>query len=53
MEERRELFNRRYQRPAPPEGMSPVKSIRDYQKGTADVRLSSESDHRRDDQIAA
>ncbi|MGE2717576.1 hypothetical protein ACQI4L_26235 [Mycolicibacterium litorale] len=50
---RRALWMRRFQRPEPPEGMSQIKSIRSHQRGSADVRLGSESDHRRTDTLAA
>ena len=32
MDERRELFERRYQKPKPPNGMTTIKSIRSYQR---------------------
>ena len=41
--ERRELFERRHQRPEPPHGMAPIKSIRSYQK-----RYTDDTHHRRD-----
>lgn len=35
MDERRALFGRRHQRPEPPQGMAPIKSIRSYQQNYA------------------
>lgn len=39
-DERRALFMRRYRRPAPPAGLAPIKSIRDYQRNTDDTETN-------------
>lgn len=52
LDERRELFDRRHRRPAPPQHIKPIKSIHDYQRND-DVRISSESSCPSADTLAA
>lgn len=53
MDERRELFDRRYRKPEPPKGMSTIKSIRSYQKGYAVVERSEDRRPSTDTRTAA